>query len=97
MAQRLVTAEEMRRIDAQATRKLSIPSIVLMENAARSVCEGWGSALASPICGSATSGMTNRPWTEYFCSYSRVVLIGLAERAAIRVGCPSVGRRLSGW
>jgi NAD(P)H-hydrate epimerase len=39
MAQRLVTAEEMRRIDAQATREFSIPSIVLMENAARSACE----------------------------------------------------------
>jgi NAD(P)H-hydrate epimerase len=39
MAQRLVTAEEMRRIDAQATKELSIPGIVLMENAARSACE----------------------------------------------------------
>jgi hydroxyethylthiazole kinase-like uncharacterized protein yjeF len=50
MAQRLVTAEEMRRIDAQATREFSIPSIVLMENAARSVCEVVEECFADPEC-----------------------------------------------
>jgi len=39
MAKRLVTAEEMRRIDRLAIGKLSIPGMVLMENAARSACE----------------------------------------------------------
>jgi len=55
MAQRLVTAEEMRRIDAQATREFSIPSIVLMENAARSACEVIEEYFADPEC--ACSGI----------------------------------------
>jgi NAD(P)H-hydrate epimerase len=39
MATRIVTAEEMRDIDRRATTEFSVPSIVLMENAARGVCE----------------------------------------------------------
>ena len=39
MSKRLVTAEEMRSVDAHAIRKLGIPGIALMENAARSACE----------------------------------------------------------
>jgi ADP-dependent NAD(P)H-hydrate dehydratase / NAD(P)H-hydrate epimerase len=39
MASRLVTAEQMRGLDLKASREFGIPSIVLMENAARSVCE----------------------------------------------------------
>ncbi|MEO0108966.1 MAG: NAD(P)H-hydrate dehydratase [candidate division WOR-3 bacterium] len=36
---RIVTSAEMRELDRAASRSLGIPSIVLMENAARSVCE----------------------------------------------------------
>jgi ADP-dependent NAD(P)H-hydrate dehydratase / NAD(P)H-hydrate epimerase len=59
MSKRLVTAEEMRRLDAHAIRKLGIPGMVLMENAARSACEVIEEYFGSEEC--ACCGIADLP------------------------------------
>jgi NAD(P)H-hydrate epimerase len=56
MPLRLVTAAQMQGLDLKATKDCSIPSIVLMENAARSVCEVIEEICAQGQC--ACSGIS---------------------------------------
>ena len=54
-----VTAAQMRDIDRKATDELGIPSIVLMENAGRSVAEAakaFGKGKIAVVCGSGNNG-----------------------------------------
>jgi NAD(P)H-hydrate epimerase len=59
MSNRLVTADEMRAVDAHAIRKLGIPGMVLMENAARSACEVIEDYFGSEDC--ACCGISDLP------------------------------------
>jgi len=99
---KLVTAEEMRRIDAAAIEKYGVPSVVLMENAGRHVAQalqgllnGRPGARVLVICGKGNNGGDGFVAARHLVSQGVEVQVALLTHSSELMGNAATNFRIA--